>query len=470
MQNPAAVRLTKRELEVAALVAAGLTNRVIAERLFISERTVDGHLEHLREKLGVNNRAQIAAWYATRDESAETVAYRPPPAARAPAARRGARAHTLVVALGLVIALAAAALLVYAWLLTPSTGPRIETVAGTGRGDHALGGYSGDSGPAIHAQLVFPLAVALDQAGDLYINDGATLREVDPRGTILTIAGGGLRPIGDGAFATSTALGDVNGLAVDRSGVAYLSVSDFLPPIPPSSNQFVLRLTPDLRLFRVAGTAAAGYGGDGAPALEAKLREPAGLAIAADGTLYIADSGNHRVRRVGTDGIITTYAGNGRAGPLGDGGAAVEAELNNPVALALDAAGNLFIADLGNNRIRKVSTQGTISTVAGSSSIYGYSGDGGPATAARLSLPSGVAVDAHANLYIADTGNDRIRRVDGRGVITTVAGNGHRGFAGDGGPATAAELNGPVGIALDARGSLYIADEVNHRVRRVALG
>lgn len=168
------------------------------------------------------------------------------------------------------------------------------------------------------------------------------------------------------------------------------------------------------------------------------------------------------------DGTITTYAGNGRAGFSGDGGAATDAELSYPVGICLDSAGNLFVADLGNNRVRKVTPEGTIVGVAGSSSIYGYGGDGGQATRARLSSPSAVAIDSKGNLYIADTGNDRIRRVGRDGLIVTVAGNGRRGFAGDGGRAVAAELNGPVGIDVDSAGNLYIADKVNHRVRRVA--
>ncbi len=216
----------------------------------------------------------------------------------------------------------------------------------------------------------------------------------------------------------------------------------------------------------VAGNGNPGFSGDGGPATSATLQLPAGVAVDAANNLYIADSGNNRVRKVTPAGNITTVAGNGLPGFSGDGGPAARASLTYPSGLAADAAGNLYIADTYNYLIRKVDTAGTITTVAGNG-IIGFSGDGGPATSARLAYPSGVAVDASGNLYIADTYNYRIRKVDTAGTITTVAGNGIIGFSGDGGPAANAQLNGPVDVAADTAGNLYIADAGNNRIRKV---
>ena len=191
------------------------------------------------------------------------------------------------------------------------------------------------------------------------------------------------------------------------------------------------------------------------------------MAVDASGNLYIADTGNNRIRKVSATGIITTVAGNGSAGYSGDGGPATSAQLDGPEGVAVDGSGNLYIADTCNNRIRKVSATGIITTVAGNGSA-GYSGDGGPATSAQLSLPAGVAVDGSGNLYIADSGNNRIRKVSATGIITTVAGNGSPGYSGDGGPATSAQLNQPAGVAVDASGNLYIADSSNNRIRKVS--
>ncbi len=211
--------------------------------------------------------------------------------------------------------------------------------------------------------------------------------------------------------------------------------------------------------------------GDGGLATEARLSSSSGVAVDGSGNLYIAESEGNRIRKVdASTGIISTIAGTGREGYGGDGGPATAAQLYYPVRVALDAAGNIYIADVGNDRIRKVdASTGIISTVAGTGR-QGYSGDGGPATAAQLAFPFGVALDGAGNLYIADAANHRIRRVDAGGTITTVVGTGQGGFSGDGGPATAARLLGPIDIALDGAGSLYIADLLNHRIRRVRLG
>jgi len=203
------------------------------------------------------------------------------------------------------------------------------------------------------------------------------------------------------------------------------------------------------------------------PALSAPLGPVAGVAVDAQGNVYAADSGNNIVIRISLDGVLTIVAGNGLQGYSGDGGPATSASLCQPAAVAVDSAGNLYIADTENNRIRKVSG-GTITTVAGNGA-YGFSGDGGPATSASLNYPPGVVVDSVGNLYIADSGNNRIRKVSG-GTITTVAGDGVDRFSGDGGPATSASLSKPYGVASDSAGNLYIADSGNNRIRKVSDG
>jgi TonB family protein len=216
----------------------------------------------------------------------------------------------------------------------------------------------------------------------------------------------------------------------------------------------------------IAGNGTAGSSGDGGPAVSAQLRNPVGLAVDAAGNLYIADSVDHRIRRVNRGGTINTFAGNGIRGFSGDGGPATSAQLNAPAGLALDRAGNLYVADSGNASIRRITPDGKISTIAGNGTA-GFSGDGGPATSAQLGFVFDVAVDASGNLYIADTGNNRVRKVTPGGVISTLAGTGALGFRGDGGPAVSAELLTPAGITVDAAGNVYIADTGNARVRKV---
>jgi len=220
----------------------------------------------------------------------------------------------------------------------------------------------------------------------------------------------------------------------------------------------------------VAGNGVATFGGDGGQAISASLQNPRGVAVDASGNLYVADFSNHRIRKVDTAGIITTFAGgNGTAAFSGEGVAATSASLNFPNRVAVDAAGNLYIADRNNNRVRKVNTAGIITTVAGNG-VRSFSGDGGAAISASLDFPTGVAVDAAGNLYIADGDNSRIRKVNTAGIITTVAGTVTSGFSGDDGPATSAALDlrgGVAGVAVDAAGNLYIADRGNHRIREV---
>ena len=219
-------------------------------------------------------------------------------------------------------------------------------------------------------------------------------------------------------------------------------------------------------IITVAGDSTAGYSGDGGAATSAELYNPIGVGFDASGNLYIADYLNNRIRKVTPSGTISTVAGNGTRGYSGDGGTATAAELNYPGGVAFDASGDLYIADAFNNVIRKVTPSGTIGTVAGIGT-WGYSGDGGAATAAELHGPYGVAFDTSGDLYIADTYNNRIRKVTPLGIISTVAGNGTNGYSGDGGAAAAAELGLPTGVAVDGSGNLFIADQNNNRIREI---
>jgi hypothetical protein len=219
----------------------------------------------------------------------------------------------------------------------------------------------------------------------------------------------------------------------------------------------------------VAGTGVPGFAGDSGPAISAQLNGVSGVAVDAAGNLYIADSGNHRIRKVTAGGIISTVAGTGTPGPAfsGDGGPATSAQLTYPLGVTLDVSGNLYIPCAGSGVVRKVTAAGIISTVAGNG-VPGFSGDSGPATSAQLRLPLGVAIDGAGNLYISDLTDARIRKVNPAGVISTLAGIGKFGFSGDGGPATSASLAAPAGLAVDGAGNLYVGDSENNRVRKIA--
>lgn len=282
---------------------------------------------------------------------------------------------------------------------------------------------------------------------------------------ISTIGGAGTAGFsGDGAPAV---LGQLNGnfsIARDGSGNVYIA---------ESANHRIRRIAYGSNVINtIAGTGTATYGGDGGAATAADLNTPTGVAVDAAGNIYICDQNNHRVRRINVStGIITTVAGNGTAGATGDGGAATAARLNRPFAIAFDAAGNYYIADRNNSRIRRVNiATGIITTVAGTGTA-GYNGDGISATTAQINFPQGITVGPSGNLYIADNGNNRIRMVDiSTGLISTAAGNGGTGYAGDGVAATATGLNSPTAVAFDGSGNYYIADMNNHAVRMVNTG
>jgi len=333
----------------------------------------------------------------------------------------------------------------------------ITTVAGNGEP-----GFSGDNGPATRAQLNFPFGVALGRDGSLYIGEryNHRVRRISPSGTITTVAGTGVDGFsGDNVPATSARLNEPRGVAVDANDNLY--IADF-------GNNRIRKVTPAGIITTVAGDGVPRFGGDNGPATSASLEFPNGVVVDGAGNIYIADTQTHRIRRVAAgSGIITTVVGSGNATFAGDAGPATSASLNYPSAVALDAAGTLYIADFGNQRVRRVAG-GAINTLAGNGA-FKYSGDGAAATSASLDTPMGVAVDSRGNLYIADTQNHRVRRVNAAtGVIATVAGTGVQGFGGDNGPAASAQLDEPRGVAVDANDNIYIADKGNFRVRRVS--
>ena len=331
----------------------------------------------------------------------------------------------------------------------------ITTIAGM-----ADEGFSGDEGPATSAQLDSPSGVAVDEGGYIFIADTGNnrIRQIDPDGLITTLAGG---EDGDDGSDTGGQLAAPRDVALDSDGNLYVT---------DSGNHQIHAISDTGMATRVAGIEGLG---DGGPATEARLLEPTGLALV-DGTIYITDTGNNRIRVVDASGIITTFAGSGERGDAGDDGPALEAQFNGPSLIAVDAEGNVYISDRLNHRVRKVDTNGIITNVAGSGERGPFEdqtaiGDGGPATEARLILPTGLAFDAAGNLYITDPGNHRIRKVDTQGRITTLAGSGERSFSGDEGPAEEAQLSTPVGFEIDVDGNFYVADFAwpRNRIRKI---
>jgi uncharacterized protein (TIGR03437 family) len=329
----------------------------------------------------------------------------------------------------------------------------ITTIAGNGTSD-----YAGDNGPANAAALNFPTGVAVDGAVNIYIADfgNNVIRKVSAAGVITTIAGnGGSDYSGDGGPATAAAIQPMT-VRLDVAGNLYIGQAD----------GHLRKITLDGRIATIAGNGQFQFSGDGGPATRANLSLPTSVAVGNDGSLYVADASNSRIRKVSRTGLITTFAGNGLPGSKGDGGPATAASMV-PFAVTVDTAGNVYFTDSFSNNLRKVSPAGVVTLVAGNGQSD-YSGDNGPATAAALSFPTGVAVDGAGNIYIGDSGNNRIRKVSTDGIITTVAGNGKSDYAGDNGPATAAALHYPTGVAIDGVGNIYVADSSNNRIRKVS--
>jgi uncharacterized protein (TIGR03437 family) len=364
----------------------------------------------------------------------------------------------------------------------------IKTIAGTG-----TTGFSGDNDLAAKAQLNSPFGLAIDSTG-LYVADTGNKRIRRITSDIIsTVAGTGIR---DGGPATSAFLGVPEGLAVD--GANNIVVADLgndvvrrfsiggnigtfgqlqAAPTGVATDQAgnfyvtddeprVLKITPAGVTSIVAGNGQDGYSGDNGPALNAAISDPTGVAVDVAGNVYFTDFTDNRIRKVAiSTGTVTTIAGNGSFFFAGDNGPALAAGMD-PYDIAVDSRSNIYVADRLNNRVRKIAQDGTITTVAGTG-FPGYSGDGGPATAAMLQFPTGIAVDSAGNLYIADDLNGVVRRVTANGLITTIAGNGvSRPASGDGGPALAAQLN-PWRVTVDAAGNVYVTDSVNDRVRKL---
>ena len=333
----------------------------------------------------------------------------------------------------------------------------ITTVVGTGEPRS-----SGDGGLAVDATIRYPFDLVVDTAGNLYVLEIGRVRKVDGSGVITTVVG----PPTRGATTDLTEANQFrvgrgpNALAIDEGGNLYLGGGD-------GNNFTVNRISPSGEVTRVAGTGRSGFSGDGGPATEAELGWVYDLAVDPAGNIYIVDHDNNRIRMVDTDGVITTIAGTGEPGFSGDGGPATEAQLDHPWGIAVDEDGAIYFTTLP-SVVRRIDPSGVITTIAGDGGV-GYAGDGGPATEARFNSPEHVEVDSEGNVYIEDTGNNCIRKIDLNGIITTIVGMRAEGFRGDGGSANLARLSEPSGMVLAPGGVLYVADSGNERVRRVIL-
>lgn len=340
-------------------------------------------------------------------------------------------------------------------------GQQISTIAGTG-----TPGFSGDGGPAAQASLNNPTYVATDLFGNVYISDqnNHRIRRIDARGMMTTFAGNGVQGFsGDGGPATQASLNTPTGVCTDAAGNVYIN---------DLANFRVRKVDTSGKITTVAGNGIKASNGDGGPAIQASMFLPIRCAVDASGNLYITDQGAHKIRKIDPSGTISTFAGTGNftgsnADFTGDGGPAINADLNNPTAITIDSVGNVIFSDQFNQRVRKVDKTGMITTIAGTG-IAGYSGDNVNATSASLNYPGGLVADQNGDIYLVDCTNYRVRKIS-NGIITTIAGTGVNGTPnGDGGPASAAKITDPFGLAIDSAGSLYLVEISDARIRKIS--
>jgi len=337
-----------------------------------------------------------------------------------------------------------------------ATAQFITTVAGNG-----TPGNTGDGELATAAQIYYARSVKVDKNGNIYmvLSTAKAIRKVALTGIITTFAGNGtLGDGGDGGQATSAELEYPTDVSFDESGNVF--IADAL-------GRKIRKVNPSGIISTFAGDGTLGGGGDGGQATAAQFSYPNGIAFDNKGNVYITDQDNNNVRKITPSGIISTFAGNGTASYSGDGGPASSAALNSPARIAVDASGNVYIDDYLNNRIRKVDNSGIISLVAGNGATV-FNGDGEQATNAQLLAPVGIDVDGSGNIYIADAGNYRVRKINPAGIISTIAGTGMAGYNGDCILATAAELNTPYGVAVGHNGYIYISENTESRVRVIS--
>ncbi len=333
----------------------------------------------------------------------------------------------------------------------------ITTIAGTGSTTN-----TGDGGAEATATIDLPCLIRFDKSGNLYLTTdvGNSVRKIATNGIINKLVGTGSGGFsGDGGQATAAKLKTTQGIALDTFGNIYIGDAE---------NHRIRKVTIATGIIStIAGTGIPGYNGDSIQATAAMLNDPNGLCFDKKGNLYVADYQNYRVRKIAPSGIITTFAGTNVAGYNGDGGLADTSEIRGVLDLCSDDAGNIYLADEVNGRIRKVDTLGFIHTIAGTG-VAAYSGDGGPASAAEVE-PHSITNDKFGNIYFGDIYTSRIRKVDFMGVVTTVTGDGTFAFTGDGGLATAAEINTPFGLTTDTCGNLYLCDGHNYRIRKITI-
>lgn len=325
---------------------------------------------------------------------------------------------------------------------------------------------TGDGGPATSADLIELTSVATDTNGSFYISEWHRVRKISGDGTIVTLIGDASPGFnGDNIPSRSARLANPAGFCIDQVGNIF--IADAL-------NHRVRKVTPEGIVTTLAGTGEAGYSGDNGAATSARLNRPSAVTVDTAGTVYVSDTGNQRIRAIGPDGLIRTIAGTGAAGFGGDGGPGASAQLNNPRGIAVDESGNVFVADAGNARIRRIDSQGSISTIAGTGEP-GFSGDRGPATLAQLGRTTntgnhpgyGLVIDKAGQLYLADTENRRVRRITPSGGIDTIAGSGRYSFDGDGGAARSASFLRPTNVAVDPEGNVYVSDSEALRLRKI---